>query len=83
MGERTITMARMFNLREGLSAKDDELPDRLFLPLEEGTPREKRISKEEFTEALRLYYGAMGWDPETGVPTSGRLAFLGLEWTRG
>lgn len=80
LGERTVTMARLFNLREGLSARDDELPQRLFEPLEPGTPREKKITEEEFKDALRLYYGAMGWDEETGVPTKGRLAFLGLEW---
>jgi len=80
LGERTITMARMFNIREGLSSKDDYLPDRLFEPLEEGTPREKRISRVDFANAIRLYYEAMGWDPQTGVPTNGRLSFLGLDW---
>lgn len=80
LGERTITMARMFNIREGLSSKDDYLPDRLFEPLEEGSPREKRISREDFANALSIYYEAMGWDSQTGVPTDGRLSFLGLEW---
>jgi len=51
----------------------------LFETLQEGTPREKRIAKESFAEALRLYYEAMGWDPQTGVPTEGRLSFLGLD----
>ena len=80
LGERSITMARMFNIREGLSSKDDYLPDRFFEPLEKGTEREKRINREEFANALRLYYEAMGWDPETGTPTDGRLSFLGLDW---
>ena len=80
LGERSITMARMFNIREGLSSKDDYLPDRFFEPLEKGTQREKRINREEFANALRLYYEAMGWDPETGTPTDGRLSFLGLDW---
>ena len=80
LGERSITMARMFNIREGLSSKDDYLPDRLFEPLEQGTERERRITREDFAKALKLYYEAMGWDPETGVPTEGRLSFLGLEW---
>jgi aldehyde:ferredoxin oxidoreductase len=80
LGERAITMARMFNVREGLSSKDDYLPDRLFEPLDEGTEEEKQINKKEFAEALRLYYEAMGWDSKTGVPTDGRLAYLGLEW---
>ena len=73
-------MARMFNIREGLSSKDDYLPDRLFEPLEQGTERERQITREDFAKALKLYYEAMGWDPETGVPTDGRLSFLGLEW---
>jgi aldehyde:ferredoxin oxidoreductase len=51
----------------------------LFETLQEGTPREKRIAEESFAEALRLYYEAMGWDPQTGVPTEGRLSFLGLD----
>ena len=80
LGERATTMARMFNIREGFTREDDYLPDRFFEPLEEGTSGEKRIKKEEFSEALRLYYEAMGWDSKTGVPTEGRLAFLGLEW---
>jgi aldehyde:ferredoxin oxidoreductase len=80
LGERAITMARMFNMREGFTGKDDCLPDRFFEPLEEGTPGEKRIRKEDFSEGLRLYYEAMGWNSKTGVPTDGRLAFLGLGW---
>jgi aldehyde:ferredoxin oxidoreductase len=80
LGERTITMARIFNIREGFSSKDDYLPDRFFEPLEEGTPNEKRIRKEDFNRAIRLYYEAMGWNPDTGIPTEGRLSFLGLEW---
>ena len=80
VGERAITMARMFNVREGFSSKDDYLPDRLFEPLEEGSVQEKRIKREEFAEGIRLYYEAMGWDSKSGVPTDGRLAYLGLEW---
>jgi len=80
LGERTVTMARMFNVREGFSVKDDCLPDRLYEVLEEGTPREKRLAREDFDRALQLYYEAMGWNSETGIPTDGRLSFLGLEW---
>ena len=32
-GERTITMGLILNMREGLSSKDDNLPDRLYGPL--------------------------------------------------
>ncbi len=80
LGERTVTMARVFNLRRGLSSRDDQLPDRLFEPLEEGTPRQKSLVREEFSRALSTYYEALGWDAETGTPTRGRLSFLGLDW---
>jgi len=80
LGERTIPMGRVFNMREGLSSKDDNLPDRLYEPLEAGTAREKRFTREDFNKALKLYYEAMGWDPQTGVPTEGRLSYLGLDW---
>ena len=80
LGERAITMARMFNIREGFTSKDDYLPERFFELLEEGTPGEKGLDKEEFAACIRLYYEAMGWGSQTGVPTDGRLAYLGLEW---
>ena len=80
LGERTITMGRMFNIREGLSNKDDYLPNRLYEPLEAGTPREKQFTREDFNKAIQLYYEAMGWDSQTGVPTEGRLSYLGLDW---
>ena len=79
-GERTVTMARVFNLREGFGRKDDTLPDRLFEPLESGPLQGKGIDRKEFQEALTMYYEAMGWDPKDGVPTAGKLAELNLYW---
>jgi aldehyde:ferredoxin oxidoreductase len=79
-GERTVTMARAFNVREGFGRKDDTLPDRLFEPLEGGPLQGKAIDRGEFEEALTLYYEAMGWDPKEGVPTRGKLAELNLFW---
>jgi len=80
VGERTITMARVFNVREGFGRKDDTLPDRLFDPLENGPLQGKAIDRKEFAEALTMYYEAMGWDPKEGVPTRGKLAELNLFW---
>ncbi len=80
VGERTVTMARAFNLREGFGRKDDTLPERLFEPLESGPLQGKAIDRGEFEEALTLYYEAMGWDPKDGVPTRGKLAELNLSW---
>ncbi|MCF8129901.1 MAG: aldehyde ferredoxin oxidoreductase family protein [Deltaproteobacteria bacterium] len=83
LGERAITMARMFNVREGISPGEDALPDRFFEPLHKGEPDEKRLDRNAFSKNLRLYYEAMGWDPQTAVPTDGRLAYLRLEWLIG
>ncbi len=80
VGERTITMGRVFNLREGFGRKDDTLPERLFEPLESGALKGKGIDRREFEDLLTLYYEAMGWDPKEGVPTRGKLAELNLYW---
>jgi aldehyde:ferredoxin oxidoreductase len=73
-------MARVFNLREGFGRKDDTLPERLFEPLEGGPLQGKKIERKEFEEALSMYYEAMGWDAQDGVPTRGKLAELNLFW---
>ncbi|MHB8909957.1 MAG: aldehyde ferredoxin oxidoreductase family protein [Syntrophales bacterium] len=80
VGERSVTMARVFNLREGFGRKDDTLPQRLFEPLESGALQGKGIDRRAFDDLLTLYYEAMGWDPADGVPTRGKLAELNLFW---
>jgi aldehyde:ferredoxin oxidoreductase len=80
VGERHANMARIFNLREGFTARDDILPNRFFQPMEGGTLKGKRIDREEFSKALETYYGMMGWDPKTGVPKKEKLAELDLDW---
>jgi aldehyde:ferredoxin oxidoreductase len=80
VGERHANMARIFNLREGFTSKDDTLPDRLFNPMEGGTLKGKKIDKEQFSKAVETYYQMMGWDPETGVPEKEKLAELDLDW---
>ena len=80
VGERTVTMARAFNIREGFGRKDDTLPDRLFEPLESGPLQGIGIDRKEFQEALTMFYEAMGWDSKEGVPTKGKLAELNLFW---
>jgi len=72
-------MYRLFNLREGFTAADDTLPDRLFEGLNNGHLQGRSIDREEFRRALQLYYGMSGWDG-TGVPTAANLAELGLTW---
>lgn len=79
VGERSHTMARLFNLREGFTMNDDTLPDRMFEPLQNGALKGKALDRDEFIRARQFYYQMAGWD-EQGVPIPGRLAELGLSW---
>ncbi len=79
-GERATTLARCFNLKHGLSRRDDRLPDRLFEGLRAGLLKGSKLDRREFEEAVPLYYEMMGWDRENGVPTRGKLLELGLGW---
>lgn len=81
VGERHSNMARIFNLREGFTSKDDRLPDRFFQPLEGGALEGKKIDIHEFQQALKTYYQMMVWD-ENGIPLKGKLEELELEWAK-
>jgi aldehyde:ferredoxin oxidoreductase len=80
MGERATVLARLFNLREGFTAADDRLPERMFAPSEAGALAGVAIDRQEFSHALHQLYTQKGWDPETGVPTRQRLEDLDLAW---
>ncbi len=77
--ERGQQMARLFNLRCGFGEADDRLPHRFHEPFADGPLAGVAVNPDEFSRALALYYGMMGWDDE-GQPTPARLAELGLEW---
>lgn len=78
--ERGMTLARIFNIREGLTAEDDILPERFASPPPEDDPSKGVvIEPEKLAEAKRAYYQMMGWD-ESGVPTYARLVELKIEW---
>jgi aldehyde:ferredoxin oxidoreductase len=83
LGERVITLARMYNLREGLSTKDDQLPKRFFQQ-HVGGPSEKNppYLESELEKAKAYYYRIMGWDAK-GVPTPETLSYYGLSWAAG
>jgi aldehyde:ferredoxin oxidoreductase len=78
VGERANTMARVFNIREGLGSTEDTLPDRMFEPLQNGALKGQALDRDEFKRAVQLYYQMAGWDNQ-GVPTPGKLVELGLE----
>ncbi len=80
--ERGQQMMRLFNLRCGFGADDDRLPRRFYEAFADGPLAGVALKADEFTRALALYYGMMGWDSE-GRPTAARLAELGLDWAQG
>ncbi len=77
--ERVITMARIFNLREGFTKNDDWLPERFFSPKRNGPLSDTSINAEALRNAIELYYGMMGWD-KNGVPTKAKLEELDIGW---
>jgi aldehyde:ferredoxin oxidoreductase len=81
VGELSINMARIFNLREGFTSKDDTLPE-VFYHNFKGGPLDGQgaIDKKDFEKAIKLRYELMGWNPDTGIPTTAKLIELGLDW---
>ncbi len=78
-GERIHNLARLYNLRNGRTGKDDTLPERFFKEkMTAGLLEGKVMTKEFFGDLLQKYYKRRGWDEE-GVPTKARLMQLGLE----
>jgi len=75
--ERVWNLKRCFNVREGLTRKDDKLPKRLLEPITTG-PTKGQVVKDP-DELLDEYYEASGWDRKTGVPTGKKLEELGLK----
>lgn len=79
VGERCITMARAFNVREGLGRSDDVLPKRFLTPFTSGPLEGVAIKESDLTNAIDTYYGMVGWD-ESGRPTTAKLEELGIGW---
>jgi len=80
VGERAINMARAFNMREGLTEKEDWLPPRMFQPQKGGPIPDTSVDPRKLGKAKKTYYRMMGWDEDTGVPTVGKLEELGIPW---
>jgi len=81
VGEKANTMARLFNNREGFTRADDNLPQRMFEPLQNGKLKGVSVDRKEFEEMLTIYYNIAGWDDQ-GAPTYAKLAELDLLWTQ-
>jgi aldehyde:ferredoxin oxidoreductase len=77
--ERGNTLARVFNLREGFTDKDDWLPPRFFKPRTSGNLRNVAVNAKDLQNAKLLYYDMMGWN-ENGIPKESALEELNIGW---
>lgn len=80
VAERAFTLARIYNYREGFSAADDHLAERSYGPTADGALTEGGIDRQALQQAVRTYYGMIGWDPQTGRPSLEKLEDLGVAW---
>jgi aldehyde:ferredoxin oxidoreductase len=73
-GERIFLLKRAFNNRQGVNRGNDRIPERLRIPMSNGsmgrTPRMEMMMKE--------YYAHRDWDWKTGKPSHEKLTSLGL-----
>ena len=78
-GERMSNLARLYNIREGLTRKDDTLPPRIMNdPIPQGVAKGSMVTQEDLDILLDGYYEARGWTLQ-GVPKREKLRELGLE----
>ncbi len=76
IGERIWNMERLYNLREGFTSADDNLPDRLLNePVESGPSKGFTV---KLAPMLEEYYQFRSWDVH-GVPKPAKLKELALD----
>ena len=72
---RGLTLARLFNMREGFGRGDDRLPARFTDPL----PKHAGLTSEQQDKVVTDYYVEQGWDVATGAPTAETIQALEIE----
>jgi aldehyde:ferredoxin oxidoreductase len=80
LGMRIFALKRVLNMRRGVEIADDSLPDLLLKTLGEGG------TGGEVPDVRALLAGAyaeLGWDAETGAPSTETLEALGLAFAIG
>jgi aldehyde:ferredoxin oxidoreductase len=79
IGERIYNLDRLFNVREGLTRKDDYLPYRITHdPISNGISKGSYVKEEELQHMLDEYYEVRGWSKD-GIPTRMHLFKLGMD----
>jgi aldehyde:ferredoxin oxidoreductase len=74
----SLNMIRLFNIREGMTADEETLPDRILKEAHTEGPAAEIILESNFIEMKKKCYEICGWD-EKGVPTDAKLRELGLD----
>jgi aldehyde:ferredoxin oxidoreductase len=73
-GERIFDLKRAFNNRLGVKRGNDRLPERLLIPMSNGSGRHTpKVGK-----LLEEFYAVRDWDWQTGKPSRRKLIELGL-----
>lgn len=75
MGQRILTMKRLFNLKMGHKPEDEHIPKILLTPLPE-SGHEGNVPDYEFLKSE--FYKYEEWEKETGMPSREKLERLGL-----
>jgi len=79
-GEKVNNLQRLFNIREGFSPKDDQLPERIKSQPEFGNYKdEPDCAISDYQGMLNDYYRARGWEEDTGKPSVKKINELGIE----
>lgn len=75
-GERIANIKRLFNIKMGLTPKDDRLPRILTKPFNSGGSAGRT---PDFDKLKKLFYKFRDWELNTGKPTKNKLKQLGLD----
>jgi aldehyde:ferredoxin oxidoreductase len=79
IGERAHTIKKAFNIREGWTREDDDLPYRWkHDPMTKGPSAGHVVTDEELEYLKDLYYEAKGWTEEGLIPKE-KLRELGMD----
>lgn len=80
-GERVFNLMKAYIVREGLTRKDDDWPERLYQePWPTGSLKGHVASREKINRLLDEYYELRGWNKRKGVPTKSKLIGLDLDY---
>jgi len=78
-GERCWNISRLFNNREGISRKDDYLPEKFAVEgIAAGPLKGRKVDRQKQDLLLDEYYRRRGWTKE-GIPEPATLKRLGIE----